>query len=117
MKAFIKSHRRLCIVSGVILVLLLSVLVWIQIRIGFRNLPLKRISATVEFADPSNASDGLYYIYFKLDDPSVWPYCEYATTHYSIDNFKEGDRICMLCTGKQHDSLPPGLTVVFMWKE
>lgn len=116
MKTFIKSHKKLSITLGVILVLLLAFLIWFQIRVGFRNLPLRRISATVEYVWPTNDSDNLYYIELKLNDPS-WIDSEYATTHYDIDNLKEGDRVTMLCSGSINASDPPGISAIFMWKE
>lgn len=114
MKTFIKSHKKLSITLGVILILLLAFLIWFQIRVNFRNLPLYKLNATVEYVRPTN--DDLYYIELKLDDPS-WGGFEYAIAHYDIDNLKEGDRVIMLCNGNIETSNPPGISAIFMWKE
>ena len=115
MKTFIKSHKKLSITLGVILMLLLAFLIWFQVRVDFRNLPLHRLSATVEYVREINDSDK-FYIELKLDDPS-WTNSEYAIACYDMENLKEGDKVVILWNGFQKDSLPPEISPIFMWKE
>lgn len=117
MKTFIISHKKLCIILGIILILILSCLIWIEVRIGFDNLSLNKISGTVDFIYPSNNSDDTTTYRIKLDDPSSWPNCEYANATYNIKDIKEGDNVYLLCNDWMIQTSPPYLTVFYMWKK
>lgn len=117
MKTFIKNHKTICITLSIILILLLSALIWFQMHVGFRNLPLTKISGTIESIIPPDDSSQHTKLYIKLDDPSSWPECEYAYVNCTIKNIKEGDQIYIFCSSAMNDSDPPGLSAYFMWKK
>ncbi len=117
MKSFIKAHKKLFVTSCIFLVLIFSCVIWIEIRIGFNNLPLNKINGTVESLLPSNVSDQYTTYYIKLDDSSSWPECEYVKVKYDIKDIREGDKVTLLCSDWMDTSFPPELTVFFMWKK
>ena len=98
MKKFIMSHKKLCIALLVIFILILGCFVWFHRHIGVDNLPLHKISGTVEFTRTIDDSDGkTTLIWIKLDDPFSWPENEYMSTYYNAGNFKERDKVNMIC--------------------
>lgn len=85
MKAFIVSHKKLCIILSVILILILACVIWIEVKIGFNNLPLNKTSGTVvSIYLPKHANEPTELL-IKLDAPSSWPNCEYAYVNCTTD--------------------------------
>ena len=117
MKAFVISHKKLCIAFSIILILILGCLIWIEVRIGFNNLPLNKISGTVMSVSPSKESNQYTRFRIKLDNPSSWPECEYVNVEYDMKDFKEGDNVYLLCSDWMIQTSPPYLSVFFMWKK
>lgn len=122
MKTFIKSHKKLCITLAIILALLLFCLLWFWRNIG-NNLPLHKISGTIEFTSfMDSENDTQTMIYIKLDNPSVWPESEYAYA-YTYEYYKakvnvqEGDKVYIICGDAMDASEPPGLTAYLIWKK
>ena len=118
MKAFILSHKKLCIILGIVLIfliLILSCAIWFQVMVGFDN--LYKVSGTVVTVIPPKDPDDTTTYRIKLDDPSSWPECEYASVTYDIKDIKEGDNVYLLCSDLMIQTSPPYLTVFFMWKK
>ncbi len=117
MKAFVLSHKKFCITLGIVFLLILGCLIWIEVRIGFNNLPLNKTSGTVISIYPSQTNNEPTQLLVKLDDPSSWPECEYAYVNCISKGIKEGDKLYILCSDWMLDSDPPGLSAYFMWKK
>lgn len=117
MKAFIISHKKLCIIFSIILILILGCVIWFKNKIGFNNLSLNKISGTVDSVFPPTNSDDVATYRIKLDDPSSWPECEYANVTYDINDINEGDHVYILCSDWMIQTSPPYLTVFYMWKK
>lgn len=115
MKTFILSHKKLCIILGIILILIFSCVIWFQVMVGFDN--LHKVSGTVVSVLPPKEPDDTTTYRIKLDDPFSWPECEYAAVTYDIKDIKEGDNVYLLCSDLMIQTSPPYLTVFFMWKK
>lgn len=117
MKTFIKTHKKIYISLGIIFMLILGFVIWIETRIGLKNLPLNKISGTIESSSPPSGFNHYSKLYIKLNNPSSWPQSAYAYAHYNINNIKKGDKVYLLCSDRTIDTSPSYLTVSFMWKE